>query len=155
MIYYLIACIVIAIDQISKWIIIQTMDVYDQISIIDGFFRITSHRNKGAAWGILQNQMMFFYIITIIVVIGIVYYMEKHAKQHKLLGVALSFILGGALGNFIDRLIHKEVVDFLDFNIFGYEYPIFNFADSFLVIGVILVVIFTFYDERKKGKINS
>lgn len=155
MIYYLIACIVIAIDQISKWIIIRTMDVYDQISIIDGFFRITSHRNKGAAWGILQNQMMFFYIITIIVVIGIVYYMEKHAKQHKLLGVALSFILGGALGNFIDRLIHKEVVDFLDFNIFGYEYPIFNFADSFLVIGVILVVIFTFYDERKKGKINS
>src|SRR5690625_2813499 len=153
MIYYLIACIVIAIDQISKWIIIRTMDVYDQISIIDGFFRITSHRNKGAAWGILQNQMMFFYIITIIVVIGIVYYMEKHAKQHKLLGVALSFILVGALGNFIDRLIHKEVVDFLDFNIFGYEYPIFNFADSFLVIGVILVVIFTFYDERKKGKI--
>src|SRR5699024_8108058 len=111
-----------------------------------GFFWFTSHRNKGAAWGILQDQMTFFYIITVIVVIGIIYYMEKYARNDKLLAISLSFILGGALGNFIDRLFRKEVVDFLDFNIFGYDYPIFNIADSALVVGVILVFIATIMD---------
>lgn len=150
--YYLMAVVVIAIDQLTKWLIIKQMDLYEQIQIIEGFFRITSHRNKGAAWGILQDQMLFFYIITVIVVIGVVYYMEKYAKGDRFLSISLSLILGGAIGNFIDRLFRKEVVDFLDFNIFGYDYPIFNIADSALVVGVILVFISTIIDEKKKGK---
>lgn len=152
--YYLIAVIVIAIDQLTKWIIVKQMDLYEQIQVIENFFYITSHRNKGAAWGILQNQMLFFYIITVIVVIGVIYYMEKYAKGNILLSISLSFILGGAIGNFIDRLFRQEVVDFLDFIIFGYDYPIFNVADSALVIGVILVFISTIMDEKKKGKVK-
>lgn len=152
--YYLIAVIVIAIDQLTKWIIVKQMDLYEQIQVIENFFYITSHRNKGAAWGILQNQMLFFYIITVIVVIGVIYYMEKYAKGNILLSISLSFILGGAIGNFIDRLFRQEVVDFLDFIIFGYDYPIFNVADSALVIGVVLVFISTIMDEKKKGKVK-
>ncbi|MFA1818643.1 signal peptidase II [Virgibacillus oceani] len=150
--YYLIALVIIGIDQLTKWIIASTMELGERIPIIENFFYITSHRNAGAAWGILKGQMTFFYIITVLVVIGIIFYMQKYAKESKLLAVSLSFILGGAIGNFIDRLLHQEVVDFLDFHIFGYNFPIFNVADSALTIGVILVIIATIIDERKKGK---
>jgi signal peptidase II len=150
--YYLIALIIIGMDQLTKWFIVRTMGLGERIPVIENFFYITSHRNAGAAWGILQGQMTFFYIITVIVVIGIIFYMQKYAKESRLLGVSLGLILGGAIGNFIDRLLHQEVVDFLDFYIFGYNFPIFNVADSSLTIGVILIIIATIIDERKKGK---
>jgi len=151
--YYFIAIFVIIIDQWSKWIIVQKMNLYEQIPIIEGFFSITSHRNKGAAWGILQDQMTFFYIITIIVIVGIIYYLHKYLKGKMGLSVALCLILGGAIGNFIDRIFRKEVVDFLDFIIFTYDFPIFNVADSSLVVGVFLFIIISLLEERKqKGK---
>lgn len=153
--YYLIAMIVIGIDQLTKWIVVENMGVYEQIPIIENFFSLTSHRNSGAAWGILEGQMIFFYIITTIVIIGIIFYLQKYGRESKLLAISLSFILGGAIGNFIDRIFRKEVVDFLDFMIFSYDYPIFNIADSSLVIGVILVIIATFIDEKRKGKGTS
>jgi len=153
--YYLFALIVIGIDQLTKWIVIQKMELYESIVIIDHFFYITSHRNAGAAWGILQGQMMFFYIITIFVIIGLVYYMEKYARDNKFTAISLSLILGGAIGNFIDRLLRKEVVDFLDVMIFKYDFPIFNVADSCLVIGVILIFISTILEEKNKGKIKA
>lgn len=150
--YYLIALVIIAIDQLTKWLIVRTMELGERIPVVENFFYITSHRNSGAAWGILQGQMIFFYIVTVIVVIGIIFYMQKYAKDSRLLAVSLSLLLGGAIGNFIDRLLHQEVVDFLDFYIFGYNFPIFNVADSSLTIGVILVIIATILDEKKKGK---
>ncbi|WP_096269956.1 signal peptidase II [Paucisalibacillus globulus] len=151
--YYLIAVIAIAIDQITKYLVVKNMELYEQIPIIDGFFYLTSHRNSGAAWGILEGKMGFFYVITIIVIIGIIYYLHKYGKDNKLFASALGLILGGAIGNFIDRLFHQEVVDFFDFIIFGYDFPIFNIADSALTIGVILVIIATLFEEKKqKGK---
>lgn len=152
--YYLLALVVILLDQVSKWFVVQKMELYESITVIENFFFITSHRNKGAAWGILQNQMLFFYIITIFVIVGIIFYMQKYVKEdNRLLGVALSFILGGAIGNFIDRLVRKEVVDFLDVMIFTYDYPIFNIADSFLVIGVGLIIIVSFLDGKTKERV--
>lgn len=148
--YYGLAFLVIILDQWTKWLIVKKMELYESIPIIDRFFAITSHRNKGAAWGILQDQMVFFYIITVIVVIGIIYFMQKHARDSMLVAIALSLILGGAIGNFIDRLFRKEVVDFLDFIIFTYDFPIFNVADSSLCVGVFLFLIATIIDERKK-----
>lgn len=153
--YYILALIVIGIDQFSKWIVITKMDVYEQIPIIDGFFYLTSHRNEGAAWGILQGKMLFFYIITLIVVVGLIYYMQRYAKNFALLAISLSLVLGGAIGNFIDRLFRKEVVDFLDLIIFTYDYPIFNIADSALVVGVIGILIATLFEEKLTGKKSS
>ncbi|MFZ3576531.1 signal peptidase II [Virgibacillus sp. DJP39] len=149
--YYIVAVILVVIDQITKWIVVKNMELYEQITIIENFFYFTSHRNTGAAWGILEGKMLFFYIVTVIVVIGVIYYMQKYAKDNKLLAVSLSFILGGAIGNFIDRIFRGAVVDFLDFIIINYDFPIFNIADSSLVVGVILVLIATFIDEKKKG----
>ncbi len=153
--YYLLAVVIIGIDQLSKWLVITKMDVYEQIPMIDGFFYLTSHRNEGAAWGILQGKMMFFYIITAIVVIGLIYYMQRYARNFTLLAISLSLVLGGAIGNFIDRLFRKEVVDFLDFIIFTYDYPIFNIADSALVVGVIGLLIATLFEDKLKGKASK
>ncbi|CQR47770.1 Lipoprotein signal peptidase [Paraliobacillus sp. PM-2] len=149
--YYVIAFVMIVIDQLTKWWVVANMDLRESISIIENFFYITSHRNTGAAWGILAGQMGFFYIITSIVIVVIVYYIQKFAKDSMLTGISLALILGGAIGNFIDRLFRKEVVDFFDVYIGSYDYPIFNVADSSLVIGVILILIATFIDEKRKG----
>ncbi|NWO12796.1 MAG: signal peptidase II [Virgibacillus sp.] len=153
--YYIIALLIIVLDQASKWLIVTRMELGEQITLIENFFYITSHRNIGAAWGILEGQMTFFYIVTVIVVAVVVYYIQAYAKESKLLGIALSFVLGGAIGNFIDRLFRKEVVDFFDFIILGYDFPIFNIADASLVVGVFFIIITMFLEERKKGKIAS
>src|SRR5690554_5590393 len=107
--YYLFALVVFILDQITKSIIKTKMELGDINPIWGDFFVITSHRNKGAAFGILQGQTTFFIIITIIFVIGITYYLHKMIKMgYKLVPFALSLILGGAIGNFLDRAIHGE-----------------------------------------------
>ncbi|WHY88016.1 signal peptidase II [Neobacillus novalis] len=154
--YYLIALFVILLDQSTKWLIVNNMHQGESIPIIDNVLYITSHRNQGAAWGILQGQMWLFYVITIVVIAAIMYYIYKAAKGKWLLGVSLAFMLGGAIGNFIDRVIHKEVVDFIHTYIFGYNFPVFNIADSALVIGVIMLMIQMLLDEREsKEKLNG
>jgi signal peptidase II len=145
--YYIITIFIIALDQLTKWLVVKNMEFGESIPIIKDVFYITSHRNEGAAWGILQGQMWLFYVITLIVVIGIIYYLQKYAKDKVLLGVSLGFMLGGAIGNFIDRLFRKQVVDFIHTYIFGYDFPIFNIADSSLTIGVVLLIIHMLLEE--------
>ncbi|PFO05956.1 signal peptidase II [Bacillus sp. AFS076308] len=149
MFYYLIAIFVILLDQFTKWLIVNNMFLGESITIIDHVLYITSHRNRGAAWGILQGQMWLFYVITIVVIVGIMFYLHKAARGKMLLGVSLALMLGGAIGNFIDRVLRKEVVDFIHTYIFSYNFPVFNIADSALVIGVILLMIQMLLDERR------
>lgn len=157
LVYYIIALFVVLLDQLTKWLIIAKMELGESIPVIDQIFYITSHRNRGAAWGILQNQMLLFYIITVIVIVYLVYFLQKHKHEKKGFNVGLALILGGAIGNFIDRLFRKEVVDFFDFRIFSYHYPIFNIADSALVIGVTILIIYILFEERalKKEKVDE
>ncbi|MDN4523494.1 signal peptidase II [Fictibacillus fluitans] len=150
MFYYILALFVLGLDQVTKWMIVKNMHYGESITVIENVFYITSHRNRGAAFGILQNQMWFFIIITIAVIFAVIYYMQKHAKHQPLLRLALGLVLGGATGNFLDRIIRKEVVDFLDVKIGSYNYPIFNVADSALVIGVILIFIQTLMESKSK-----
>jgi len=132
------------------------MNLGDSIPIIDNILYITSHRNRGAAWGILQGQMWLFYVITIIVIVAIMYYMQKAAKGKWLLGVSLALMLGGAIGNFIDRVVRKEVVDFIHTYIFTYNFPVFNIADSALVVGVVVLMIQMLREEREsKEKLHG
>ncbi|SEN62205.1 signal peptidase II [Amphibacillus marinus] len=152
--YYGLALAIILADQFTKWLVVTRMELRESITIIEDFLYITSHRNTGAAWGILAGQMIFFYIITVIVIVAIVYYMTKFAKESVWLGLGLGLVLGGAIGNFIDRVRIQEVVDFIDVYIFNYNFPIFNVADSSLVVGVILIGIVTLIDEFKKGRSN-
>lgn len=149
--FYVLTILIISIDQLSKWIVVKQMAFGEQIPVIENFFYITSHRNSGAAWGILEGKMGLFYLITAVVVIGLIYYLHKYGKHAVWMAIPLSIILGGAIGNFIDRIVRQEVVDFLDFIIFTYDFPVFNLADSSLVVGVGLLLVATIIDEKKKG----
>jgi len=149
-IYYIIAFVAFLVDQGTKYLIASRMELTEQIPVIGNFFLITSHRNRGAAFGILENQRWFFIVITIIVVVGIVWYLQKVMKtNNKLLPLALSLVLGGAIGNFIDRVLTGEVVDFLQFNFGSYQFPIFNVADSCIVIGVGLIILDSLLDMKR------
>lgn len=145
-----ITIVILLLDQITKFIVASSMRVGDSFNVIPHFLNITSHRNNGAAWGILSGKMSFFYIITIIILVVLIIFYIKEAKQHLLMQVAISLLFAGALGNFIDRVLHGEVVDFVDTNIFGYNFPIFNVADSSLTIGVLLIVIALLTDMKKE-----
>ncbi|OCA89698.1 MULTISPECIES: signal peptidase II [unclassified Bacillus (in: firmicutes)] len=152
--YYLIALLIIMIDQFTKWLVVKYMTLGESIPIIENFLYITSHRNRGAAWGILQGQMWFFYIVTTVVIIGIVFYIRKFSTD-KLTGISLGLILGGAIGNFIDRIFRNEVVDFVHTYIFSYSFPVFNVADSALCIGVGLLVIAMFMEEKRAKELKN
>lgn len=152
--YYILAFFILILDQLTKWIIVTKMHLHESMQVIENFFYITSHRNRGAAFGILQGQMWLFFIVTVIVVIFVVYYMQKYAKESVLLGSALGLVLGGAIGNFIDRLFRGEVVDFFDFYIFTYDFAIFNVADMALVIGVGLFMLQILLEEGKAREKN-
>lgn len=154
--YYIIALLAVLADQWTKWLIVKNMELGERITVIENFLYITSHRNRGAAWGILQGQMWFFYVITVIVIIAIIYYLKKSKMESPLFKFSLALMLGGAIGNFIDRVFRQEVVDFVHTYPFGYNFPIFNIADSALVIGVAILIIYMLLEEKKeKEKING
>ncbi|WP_412520246.1 signal peptidase II [Staphylococcus simulans] len=140
---------VLILDQITKAYIVKTMSVGDSYSVIPGFLNITSHRNTGAAWGILSGKMGFFFLVTIVVLGLLVYFYIKEARGHFWMQIAISLLFAGALGNFIDRMKNGKVVDFIDTYIFGYDFPIFNVADSSLTVGVILILILLLFDSKK------
>lgn len=143
-----ITIVILILDQITKFIITKTMQIGDSFEVIPNFLSITSHRNNGAAWGILSGKMAFFYIITVIILIILIVFFIKEAKHNLLMQIAISLLFAGALGNFIDRVLNGEVVDFVDTYIFSYNFPIFNVADSSLTIGVVLVIIALLRDMR-------
>ena len=135
--------IFLMIDIVSKTIISNLMNVHDSIIILKDFFYITYVRNTGAAWSILSNNTWIIIIISLIIIFFVGWYIYKNKPKSKLEIIGYSMILGGAIGNFIDRIVYGYVRDFLDFYIFGYDYPIFNLADTFIVLGVILLIIYT------------
>jgi len=151
--FFLIAIVAFVLDFITKKWIATNMKIGEEFSVIGDFFLITSHRNRGAAFGILQDQRIFFIIITIAILSGILYYAHiMREKGTKTLLIGLALVLGGALGNFIDRVRFGEVVDFFKFNFGSYTFPIFNIADSAIVIGVGLIMLDTLLDVRREQK---
>ena len=152
--FYGLAAVVIALDQWTKWLIVKNMELGERITLLDPYLGLLSHRNRGAAWGMLQGQLGFFAVITIVVIIGIIYYFHKEAKGKPMFQAGLMLLLGGAIGNFIDRLWRNEVVDFVDvlIPIINYDFPIFNVADAALTIGVVIIILFILKEERAEKK---
>lgn len=146
-----IAAILILVDQITK-IAITRLFVYGESHPVTSFFNLVLVYNKGAAFSFLATetgwQRYFFTAMGIAASLFIVYLLKKHAGQ-RLFSWALSLILGGAIGNVIDRMVYGHVIDFLDVHIGGWHWPAFNVADSAICIGAVLFV----YDElRRVGK---
>ena len=151
--YLLITFIFFFIDFISKLILSKVLVVGKSIKVIKNFFYITLAHNKGAAFSILEDKQILLIIITVIALFFIYKFMNKE-NMSKLEGFAFSMITGGILGNLLDRIVYNYVIDFFDFKIFSYDYPIFNLADTFIVIGVILLFI-NYIKELRHERINS
>lgn len=153
LIVYLIVAATLILDQATKHLIVYHMDLRQSIEVIPGFLYMTSHRNAGAAWGILQDQMAFFYVVTLGVLTALIIWMRKlDPKKDRLLLIALALLMGGAIGNFIDRIFFREVVDFIDIHIFGYDFPIFNVADMALTFGVVVMGADALLESRRGRK---
>ncbi|MEY2370553.1 signal peptidase II [Lysinibacillus capsici] len=152
--YYGLAAFVVLLDQWTKWLIVKNMEYAERIAIWDPLFGILSHRNRGAAWGMLEGQMWLFSIVTVAVICAIVYFYHKEAKGKPVFQVGLMLLLGGAVGNFIDRLFRGEVVDFVDvlIPIINYDFPIFNVADAALTIAVVVLMIGLIMEDKKEKK---
>jgi signal peptidase II len=143
-------------DQLTKLWAVDVLKDGESIKLIGNFLRFTYAENKGAAFSILQNQLWFFIIATV-VMLGILSYMFFMTKNLTPVSrLSISMIAGGAIGNFIDRLRIGYVVDFIDVR-FGsfYNFPIFNIADSFVVCGTILMIILILFNKFEKSDING
>jgi len=156
--YIILICLaglVITLDQISKLYIAHHFELHESATVIPHFFNLTYVRNTGAAFGLLAKapesfRIPFFIIIPLIALTIIVLIFKKTQETQLLMITALSLILGGAIGNFIDRLRFNYVIDFLDFHWFSkYHWPAFNVADSTIVVGVLLLIFYTFTHDNK------
>ncbi len=151
-VYFLISALLVGLDQWSKYLTVQNISLGETKEFIPGFLSLTHLRNTGAAWSLLEGKMIFFYVITVIVSVVIIYLLIKNYKKSIWYSVGLSFVLAGAIGNFIDRVRLGYVVDMLQTDFMNF--PIFNVADSTLVVGVICIFIYLILDEKaaKEGK---
>lgn len=143
--------VVILLDMVSKYIVSRLLIVNESVMIIKNFFNITYVRNTGAAFSIFSGNTFFVMVISFMIIIGIILYISKNKPSNKIEKISYSLILGGAIGNFIDRVIYGYVRDFIEIDIFGWDYPIFNLADVFVVVGVILLVIATWRGRNDRG----
>ncbi len=140
--------VIVLIDLLTKSWSEAAIGLGNQQVIIENFFSITIARNTGAAWSVFEGEMTFFYIMTIIALAVMFYGLFSAKKINWLFRISLCLMIAGTLGNFFDRLTLHYVRDFLDFIIFGYDYPIFNVADISLCIGVFLMIIDVFFDSK-------
>lgn len=144
--YLILTIILVTIDQITKYLTVQNLVLFEVKEIIPKFLSFTYIQNSGAAWSLLEGKMWFFYIITLIVVAFLLYYLYTEGRKDKILGVILSIILAGTLGNFIDRVLFQYVVDMIKLEFINF--PIFNVADMLLTIGVAALFFYTIYEEK-------
>ena len=141
------------VDMLSKIVVVKYIGLGESIEIINKFLYFTNVRNTGAAWSLFDNSRYFVLFISAIIIGLLIGYIIKNKPSNKLEKIAYGFILGGAIGNFANRLLYGYVVDFIDIRIFNYDYPIFNFADTFIVIGVVIFIVYTWrYNDGNKGR---
>jgi len=132
----LIVLAIIALDQATKYLIVNSLSAYDSIEVFP-FLHIVNVRNTGAAFGSFKGLGSSFFIIVSVAAIGCVGYLLMKLTYNTF---GLSLILGGAVGNLIDRVLYGQVVDFIDFSIGSYHWPAFNVADSALTVGIIIIL---------------
>lgn len=148
MYWFLIIVLIVALDQVTKFAIESSIEFGGAIPVIDNFFYIAHWKNTGAAWGIFQDGKALLIPLTMIISLVLVYYLYK--GENKIMRLSLSFIIGGAAGNLIDRIWRTGVVDFFEFHFGSYQFPIFNVADTFVVIGTAILAYYMLFIYKEK-----
>ena len=156
------ALLIVILDRWTKHLAATRIAMYEHIQIIPGFFRLTHTENTGAAFSLFADSpahwktaMLIGFSVVAMLVVSVLLWKQSHAVT--LTGVALSLILGGAVGNLWDRVASGKVVDFLLFYVKQYQWPVFNLADSAIVVGASLLVIEILFphDSKNEGSLSQ
>ncbi len=161
---WLIPALIIVFDQATKWAVVASMELYQSVQIFGDWFRLTYILNPGGAFGVRWGHQGFYFVAALLVIAWIVWHLWSLGATRRLSNWALALILGGAIGNLIDRVILGQVIDFIDVEfpdmripafdfgvlrhpgVFMDRWPTFNIADSAVTVGVIILIITLFYD---------
>lgn len=152
--HIIIVLLLAVIDQISKYFVLELLKFSNPVILINNFLRLNYVENRGAAFGILQNQQLFFIIVTSVVILAVVFYRIRYNRFNKVANLSLDLIIAGAVGNLVDRVRLNYVVDFIDVNFWGfYDFPVFNFADICVVVGTLLLALLILLDRYELDEI--
>jgi signal peptidase II len=151
---------VVLVDQVTKLYVMQSMRLHESIPVVPNLFSLTYIRNPGAAFGLLAGSSntfrMIFFGLTSIFALGLLGTILLRMPEREWMGrLSVSGILGGAIGNLIDRLRYGEVIDFLDFYIGNYHWPAFNVADSAITVGVTFLIIHFMFEKKEDPPLTS
>jgi len=136
-------------DQLSKLFVVRNLYLGESINIFP-FFNVVRVQNRGVTFGLLSGTLQP--IVLIILSLVVVWFLIDYARKNKNYRLPASLIIGGAIGNIIDRIVHKSVVDFLDFHFGSYHWPAFNIADSAIVVGVFVLLLISYSEEKRERK---
>lgn len=149
----IVSAVILVLDQATKFYVDAHFRLHESVPVIRGLFHLTYIRNKGAAFGILADSAVripFFITVSIVAMLGIIWYIRRIREDQRLAVYALSLVFAGAFGNLIDRIRLGEVIDFLDVFWQRHHWPAFNIADSAITIGVALLFLEMWREDRNK-----
>lgn len=146
---------ILVADQVTKLMADRIMMEGQNYEIIDGFFYFTYVHNKGMAWSLLEGRRWLFLLTTPLVLCGLIYFFTVTKKHEILTRFGIVLVVGGALGNFIDRAIFGYVRDFIHFYIFNYDFPVFNIADIAVCLGIGLIILEIIIQEYQIWKLSK
>lgn len=143
-----ISLIVLVLDQLLKQIIINSLEYCEELIVIPKFLYITYLRNTGGAFSILSNNTYLLIIIGILCLGGLIFYLLKKDNLRKIEVISYGIIIGGILGNFIDRIVYHGVIDYIGLIFGSYYFPVFNLADICIVVGIIILILDELVGEK-------
>lgn len=147
---FIISIVLVLLDQFIKRVVVLNINYEEIISFIPNFFYVTYVKNTGGAWSMFSGNILFFIVIGVLAFIGILYYIIKKNSISTLEVIYLGLIMGGMIGNIIDRVFYGGVIDFIGFIFGNYHFPVFNIADICIVIGAVLLVIDCIRGEKNE-----
>lgn len=147
----IVACFVL--DLVTKNIALAKLVEYESKPVINGFFYFTLCYNTGGAWSMFSGNVAILAAISVVALALVIFTMVKSNTMFYKYSSAI--FIGGLIGNLYDRLVYHKVIDFLDFVIFGYDFPVFNIADCFICVGVALMLIAMIREEKKNGRVSA
>ena len=150
----IIAIVVVLLDQISKHFVCTNLKPVGSVPIINGILNFTYVENRGAAFGMLSDNRIVFMVLSVLIIVVLGYIVAMYHGQSKLFDVCLGLIVGGGVGNMVDRAFLGYVVDFIDFCAFDFWVWVFNVADSAVVVGCILAIIFVLFDKKAQNMVS-
>ena len=151
--FYLISVVIVLLDQLTKWLVVQNLGLGDTIPLIDGALHFTYVRNTGAAFGMMKDSRWVFMVVSSLAIVALVVLIARYAKEDKFTTITLAMILGGGVGNMIDRVRLGYVVDFVDFRLINFA--VFNVADSFVTVGACLLIFCLIREFISESRMHS